>query len=286
MRELDLELSDGRRLHGYDTGGASGSLVVLWHHGTPNVGAPPEPLFAASDRLGIRWIGYDRPGYGGSDRRVGRAVGSAAGDASAVADALGVDRFAVMGHSGGGPHGLACAAAMPERILAVASVAGLAPYGGEGLDWFAGMAPSGESSLRAALAGREHKERYESSATGGDPGFVAADLEALVGDWSWFEGIARAGLAGGTGGLVDDDLAYVAPWGFDVTAVVAPTLLLHGAEDRIVPASHAAWLASHLPDAELWLTPEDGHISVLHRAAAALEWLQRHAGGDRPHHGS
>lgn len=278
MRELDLELSDGGTLHGYDTGPQSDGPVVLWHHGTPNIGAPPEPLFPTSDRLEIRWIGYDRPAYGGSDRRIGRDVASAAGDAAALVDALGIDRFAVMGHSGGGPHALACAAALPERVLAVVSVAGLAPYGGEGLDWFAGMAPSGENALRAALGGRVHKEHYEASAPGGDPGFVAADLEALDGDWSWFGGIVRAGLAGGIGGLVDDDLAYVAPWGFDISDVMAPTLLLHGTQDRMVPSSHAEWLASHLPAAERWLMPGDGHISVLHHAPAALEWLHGRAG--------
>ena len=278
MRELDIELSDGRMLHGYDTQPDGDGLAVLWHHGTPNVGAPPEPLFATSDRLGIRWIGYDRPGYGGSERRIGRAVGSAAGDALALLQALEIDRFAVMGHSGGSPHALACAAAMPERVLAVVAVAGLAPYGAEGLDWFAGMAPSGESSLRAALAGRERKERYESSATDGDPGFIPADLEALEGDWAWFGPIVRAGLAGGIGGLIDDDLAYVAPWGFDVAEVTAPTLLLHGTRDRMVPSAHSEWLAAHLPAAEPWLRPDDGHISVLRHASTALEWLHSHAG--------
>ena len=98
IREYDVELPDGRTLHGYDTGeeGRDDRPTVVWHHGTPNIGPPPEPLFPAAERLGIRWMGYDRPSYGGSSPRPGRDVGSAAGDAAAIADAAGVDRFAVM----------------------------------------------------------------------------------------------------------------------------------------------------------------------------------------------
>lgn len=128
VTESELELADGRRLHVHDTG-ADGSvrLTVLWHHGTPNIGAPPEPLFAASERLGIRWVSYDRPGYGGSTPLPGRNVASAAADVTRIADALGIGRFALMGHSGGGTHALACAALLPERVLGTVSVAGPAP---------------------------------------------------------------------------------------------------------------------------------------------------------------
>ena len=134
--------------------GRGGRLAVFCHYGTPNIGAPPEPLFAAAEELGIRWVSYDRPGYGGSTPYPGRDVASAAAYASTIADALGIDRFAVMGHSGGGSHALACGALLPERVLGVVSVAGLAPFGAEGLDWFAGMATSGAAELRAATEGR------------------------------------------------------------------------------------------------------------------------------------
>lgn len=133
--ETDLELSDGRRLHVYDTGAdnSDGRLVVFWHHGTPNIGAPPEPLVPAATRLGIRWVSYDRPGYGGSTPHPGRNTASAADDVSAIVEALGIDRVAVMGHSGGGPHALACGALLPEQVLGVVSAAGLAPLGAAGL---------------------------------------------------------------------------------------------------------------------------------------------------------
>ena len=105
-------------------------------------------------------------------------------------------------------------------------------------------------------------------------------IEAFAGEWSWFGPIVRAGLEHGLGGLVDDDLAYVAPWGFDPERVVAPTLLVHGERDRIVPSAHSSWLAEHLPAAELRLLPGDGHISVLREAPAALEWLSQQASRD------
>lgn len=279
VRETDLQLGDGRTLHVYDTGtdGAAGRLAVFWHHGTPNIGSPPEPLFATADRLGIRWVSYDRPGYGGSTPHRGRDVTSAAADVSSVAHALGIDRFAVMSHSGGGPHALACAALLPDRVRAVTIVAGIAPYGAEGLDYFAGMAPAGVASLHAAVAGRAAKEAYEATATEEDPGFIPADLAALGGEWSWFMKVVGPAMAAGPGGLIDDDLAYVAPWGFDPAQVTAPTLILHGGRDRVVPSTHGEWLAGRLPSAEVRRSPEDGHISILNSAEAALEWLRERA---------
>jgi pimeloyl-ACP methyl ester carboxylesterase len=280
VTETELRLKDGRTLHAYDTGadGTAGRLTVFWHHGTPNIGAPPEPLFPAAARLGIRWVSYDRPGYGGSTPNRDRDVASAAADVSSVADALGIDRFAVMGHSGGGPHALACGALLPERVLGVVSVAGLAPFGAEGLDWFAGMAASGAASLRAAAEGREAKERYEASTDeDADPGFIPADHAALEGEWLWFISVVRPAMENGPGGLIDDDLAYVAPWGFDPARVVAPTLFLHGGLDRVVPSSHSEWLARCCPSAELRLSSDDGHISVLDSGAAAMGWLREHA---------
>jgi pimeloyl-ACP methyl ester carboxylesterase len=272
VTETDLDLGDGRTLHVYDTGG-DGRLTVVWHHGTPNIGTPPAPLFPVSDRLGIRWVSYDRPGYGGSTPAPDRDIASAAAYTGSVADALGVDRFAVMGHSGGGSHALACGALLPDRVLAVVSVSGLAPYGAAELDWFGGMAPAGVASLTAAAQGRAAKEAYEASAGEDDPGFIPADHAALSGVWSWFGSVVGPAVEGGPGGLIDDDLAHVVPWGFDPAQVTVPVLLLHGDRDRMVPSSHSRWLATRIPSAELWLRPDDGHISVLDSAGDALNWL-------------
>jgi pimeloyl-ACP methyl ester carboxylesterase len=279
VTETDLKLGDGPTLHVYDTGAddAAGRLAVFWHHGTPNIGAPPEPLFAAAARLGIRWVSYDRPGYGGSTPYRDRDVASAADYVSCVADALGIDRFAVVGHSGGGPHALACGALLPERVLGVVSVAGMAPFGAEGLDFFAGMSDSGVASLRAAAEGRAAKERYESDAEYDPEMFTPEDHAALSGAWSWVLDVVNPAVEAGPGGLIDDDLAYVAPWGFDPARVVAPVLLVHGSRDRVVPSSHGEWLARHCPSAQLWLSPDEGHISILNQGAASMEWLREHA---------
>jgi pimeloyl-ACP methyl ester carboxylesterase len=278
VAEGDVTTGDGRVLHWYDTGGGvDHPLVVLWLHGTPNIGAPPEPLFAVSERLGIRWLGYDRPAYGGSTPRPGRDVASGAADVAAVADARGLRRFAVLGHSSGGPHALACAALLPERVSAAVGVSGLAPFGAEGLDWFAGMGESSAASLRAAVAGRTAKERHEAETTDADVAFTPADWEALAGEWSWFGKVVPPAMANGPGALIDDDLASVAPWGFDPASVTAPVLLAHGTADRMVPSSHSEWLANHIPAAELRLWPGDGHISVLLHAVEALEWLAANA---------
>jgi pimeloyl-ACP methyl ester carboxylesterase len=262
---MDLNLGD-RVLRVYDVGDGS---PVFWHHGTPNLGLPPEPLF----RPGVRWISYDRPGYGGSTPVPDRSVGSAATDISHIADALGLSQFAVFGHSGGAPHALACAALLPDRVTAAVAGAPLAPFDADGLDWFAGMVASAEASLRAAAAGRAAKEQHEASGVEYDMEFSEADLATLRGPWSWFGKVVEPALANGPGPLIDDDLAYVRPWGFDPASITAPTLLLHGDRDGITPPAHSQWLASRIPNAELRLTPGDGHISVLDHAEAALDWL-------------
>jgi pimeloyl-ACP methyl ester carboxylesterase len=278
VTETDLRLSDGRTLHIYDAHpGDADRLAVFWHHGTPNIGALPEPLFPAAARLGIRWVSFDQPGYGGSTPHPGRNVASVAADVSRIADALGIERSAVMGHSGGSTHALACAALLPERILGAVCVSGMAPFQAEGLDWFAGMAAFGAAELRAASGGRAALEDYLASTAVDPEQFTPADRAALSDAWSWLGVVARKGAEGGTAGMVDDNLAYVAPWGFEPTQVSRPILFLHGGQDRIVPSSHAKWLAHHIRPAQLWLRPEDGHISVLNSAASALEWLRERA---------
>ncbi|WP_245900896.1 alpha/beta fold hydrolase [Deinococcus yavapaiensis] len=280
MTETNLRLPDGRTLHVYDTEATSRRehFCVFWHHGTPNIGAPPAPLLAAAADLGLRWLSYDRPGYGGSTAKPGRDVASAASDVAAIADALEIEQFAVMGHSGGAPHALACAALLPERVRAAVSIAGLAPFDAQELDWFAGMSEASAASLRAASAGRAEKERYEAEAVFDPAVFTAADHAALAGTWSWLLDVVNPAVAAGPGALIDDDLAYVAPWGFDPAQVNAPVLLLHGEDDRMIPSSHARWLARRCPRAELRLCVGEGHISVLNFGVTALQWLRAHLG--------
>ena len=152
MKQFDLTLPDGRTLHGYDR--EAGQLPVFWHHGTPNVGEPPAPLFEAADRSGIRWVSFDRPGYGGSTAQPDRSMGSTADWVSAVADRLGLDSFALMGHSGGSSHALAAAAQLPDRTRAVVAVAPLAPFGVAGSRLVRRHGRSGVAGLTAARNGR------------------------------------------------------------------------------------------------------------------------------------
>jgi pimeloyl-ACP methyl ester carboxylesterase len=222
----------------------------------------------------LRWVSYDRPRYGGSSPAPDRDIASAAADVAAVADALGVEAFALLGHSGGGAHALACAALLPDRVRAVASISAMAPFDADGLDWFAGMGPASAATLRAAAVSRAARE----AVAGGDPDFTPADWAALDGVWSWLGEVVRPALAGDPAAPVDDDLAYVRPWGFDPATITARTLVVHGADDRLIPPAHGEWLAGHIPGAELRLVPGEGHISVLNHAREALAWLRLNSG--------
>jgi pimeloyl-ACP methyl ester carboxylesterase len=275
MIERDVPVGDGRVLHVYDTGPQDGGRIpVVWHHGTPNLGAPPEPLFAAADRLGLRWVSFDRPGYGGSTVAPGRTMASVAADVATIADALGIDRFAAMGYSGGGCYALGCAAVLGSRVRAVLTLAAIAPYGAGGLDWFAGMVPSGVAALGTAAAGREVRAALGASGFAYDTRFTAADLALFEGPWGWLGKVGGPALDAGPYGQIDDDVSYTHPWACDPAAIGAPVLLLHGAEDRIIPAGHGSWLAAHCPTAELRLSEGDSHFTIVTRAASGLEWLR------------
>jgi len=281
----------GRVLHVYDTGpaeaGSAGArdarLPVFWLHGTPQIGAPPAPLFPAAAEHGVRWVSYDRPGYGGSSPVPGRDVASGAADVAVIADALGFDRFAVLGQSGGGPYALACSALLPHRVIGAVSMSGRAPYPADGLDWLAGMRPGSAAELEATLAGREALTALLASEDDFDPEmFTPADHAALAGDWKWISTVVGPALEQGTGGLIDDALAAVRPWGFDPAAITVPVLLVHGTADRVMPSAHSEWLAHRIGgSAELVLVKDAGHISVFLAAPDALAWLAKlgsHAG--------
>jgi pimeloyl-ACP methyl ester carboxylesterase len=288
VTEADIHLADGRTLHAYDTradevtgrpGTPGPAVAVFWLHGSPNIGSPPEPLFAAAAANGLRWVSYDRPGYGGSDPHDGRTVASAAADVTAIADALGIGRFAVLGHSGGGPHALACAALRPERVIAAVSGSAPAPFDADGLDWFAGWSPGIAAENRAATGGRAALEAHWAGAESEDMSafFTEGDMAALGGSWSWLAGVAGQAMQEGNEGFLEDTLAAVRPWGFQLDAIRVPVQIMHGAKDKMVPCAHGEWLAAHCPAAELRIVPDAGHITVLDSAPEALTWLATRA---------
>ncbi|MBT0994915.1 alpha/beta hydrolase [Cellulomonas sp. DKR-3] len=263
----------GRTLRAHASAAPPDAPTVVWHHGTPQSGALLAPVVAAAARRGLRVVSYGRPSYGGSTPAPGRTVASAADDVAHVLDAFGVERAAFVGASGGGPHALACAALLPERATAAVSIAGLAPF--EGFDWSAGMAS--DAALRSATRGREARAAHTDD--DGVAGFVEPDWAALRGAWGALG--ADAGPAGEAwpDGVVDDDVAYAQAWGFTPQEVRVPVLLVHGGRDAVVPASHSRRLLELLPDAQLWLRPRDGHVSVLHALPVAFDWLVDLAAG-------
>jgi pimeloyl-ACP methyl ester carboxylesterase len=267
--EREIGLADGRLLHVHDSDDGD-ALTVLWHHGSPQTGALLEPLLLAARARGVRLVSYGRPSYGGSSPHPGRDVASAAADVAQVLDHLGLERVAVMGASGGGPHALACAALLPGRVAAAVSLAGLAPFDGSE-DWYAGMASDG--ALRAARKGREERARYAETEEFDEGSFNAADWATLDGAWAALGADVGRATAAGQDGLIDDDVAFVRPWGFDPAQVEVPVLLVHGGDDRVVPFPHARSLLRACPRAELWVRPRDGHIAVLHAVPVALDWL-------------
>ena len=266
--ERDVQTGDGRMLHTFDSGGDG--PVVLFHHGSPATGALLPPVLAAASVRGVRLIGYARPSYGGSTAAPGRDVAAAAGDVAAILDHLGVQTCGTFGASGGGPHALACAGLLPDRVRAVATLAGIAPYSEE-YDWFSGMAAPG--ALRAARAGRGARAHFAETEEFDPSVFVDADWAALQGEWAQLGADAGAAGAAGPDGLVDDDVAFASDWGISLDALTVPAWFVHGELDRMVPVSHARAMLSACPTGELWLRPRDGHVSVLSAVPVVLDWL-------------
>jgi pimeloyl-ACP methyl ester carboxylesterase len=264
---LVIDLTDGRELEVHEAG--TGEKVLLWHNGSPHTGAVLPPVLAAAQRRGLRVVTYARPSYAGSSPTPGRTVGDAAAEVEQLVDSLGIDRFVTVGYSGGGPHALAVAAVLGDRVSAVVTLASVAPFT-ESFDWFAGM--HGPEDLRAAHQGRDARAKRAELDEFDPEIFTPADWAALEGEWGVLGADANAAGEFGNDGLIDDDVAFTLPWGVDLSRVAAPTLLVQGADDRIVPPSHAEYLATLLPHAELWLRPGLGHVSIVTALADALDW--------------
>ena len=288
MSDRAVETRDGRTLLVHEAGDPSGSIVV-YQHGTPSDGRLFGPWAEDAGRRGIRLVGYDRPGYGGSTRDPGRRVADAAEDVLEVVDALGGGPFATWGISGGAPHALACAALASGELVAAAALAAPAPYGAEDLDWLAGMGEGNVAEFGAALEGedalRALLEEMSSGLLAASPEEIRdemasvlspVDFEVFSGDVGEFLGSSlRSALAAGVDGWLDDDLAFVADWGFAPNHLEVPTLVVQGEHDLMVPPAHFRWLEARVP-AEARFEPEEGHLTLYARFVPTVhEWLAR-----------
>jgi pimeloyl-ACP methyl ester carboxylesterase len=272
---FSLPLAGGRSLD-VDVSGPDGGTPLVVHHGTPGERSQYPPFAEAAAARGLRFVSASRPGYGGSTRQPGRVVADCAADTAVLLDHLGAGRCYTVGISGGGPHALACAALLPERVLACATIAGAAPFDAEGLDFLAGMGRENHEELGAALAGPaaleaylEREARTLARVTGEElatalGGLVSpVDAAVLTGDYADFlaDRLHRA-VAGGIWGWFDDDMALTRPWGFGLDGIGAPVTVWQGGQDRMVPFAHGRWLVAHLPSATARLLPGEGHLSI------------------------
>lgn len=280
--------ADGRRLAVRVSGNPAGRPVV-YLHGTPGSRVAPLPRERVLYHLGVRLITFDRPGYGESDRLLSRQVADVVPDVRAIVDQLGVERFAVLGRSGGGPHALACAALLPQRVTRAGVLVSIAPWAAEGLDWFAGMSESNVAeyttaayapeSLIARLAQAAAEIRADPMSHVSTLGpelpeddrrmMKDAGIRALLA-----KNFAEA-LRDSAAGWIDDSLAFCAPWGFDLSAIRIPVLLWHGETDVFSPLAHARWLAERIPSAELRVLPDTAHFRALEAVPDMLSWLIR-----------
>ncbi|WP_144711944.1 alpha/beta fold hydrolase [Curtobacterium pusillum] len=271
-----LVLRDGRTVLVDDTavGPDDDRPVLVWHHETPHTGRILDPIRAAADARGLRVIALTRPGFGGADPLPGRDVAAGARDLAEVLDgrgtARGTNRAVVLGGSGGGPHALAAAALLPDRVAAAAVFASPAPFA-DTPAWWDGMADDG--GLRSARAGREARIAWGASAAFDPAQFVDADWTALDGDWAALGRDASAAAEPGLLGAADDDVAFVTDWGFRLADVRCPVLVVQGGRDRVVPAAHGQLLADALPTATLDERRADGHVSVLSGVPQAMDRL-------------
>jgi pimeloyl-ACP methyl ester carboxylesterase len=269
---------DGRAL-GYEEIGDPEGAPVFMLHGTPGCRLSGRHPDASRVRAaGLRLVTYDRPGYGCSRRHRDRRVVDCVADVEAIADALEIERFAVTGGSGGAPHALAVGARLPERVTRVECDVGVAPYDAAELDWIAGMDPSNVRELGWALAGEEtlarelQREAQEAlEMVDDDPAALVRDFDlspsdrAVLGDpgvRDTLRASTREMFAQGIWGWVDDNLALIRPWGFDVEELRAPVEIRYGATDVLVPAAHGEWLAAHIAHATVTIDEHGGHLST------------------------
>lgn len=270
-----LTLPDGRHVDVTVTGPEDG-VPLVFHHGTPGSAVQVRSMQRAAHQHGLRLVTYSRPGYGDSTRLAGRTVASVVGDVAALLDHLGADRCLTAGWSGGGPHALATAAGLADRVAGVLVVAGVAPYDADGLDFLGGMGDGNIEEFGLALRGedalRPFMEREAVGLRAGDVAQMVAGLSSLLPEVDrevitdeFGEDLVASfveALRVGVDGWLDDDLAFTLPWGFALDDVTVPSFLWQGTEDLMVPFAHGEWLAGHIPGVTAHLEKGEGHLSI------------------------
>ena len=273
MDRFVLTLVDGRTLE-VTTSGNRSNKAVVFHHGTPGATSTWDDwLTEVSDQGGFA-IAYSRPGYGTSSRHEGRTVASNAADIADVLGQLGVERIVSIGWSGGGPHALADTT-LPHSAAAI-SIAGVGAYNAADLNFLDGMGEENHVEFKAATAGAQTLETWMKENT---PPIAVVTGDEIVEAFGGLIGEAdkqalNDGAAEGTAksyrqalvksfyGWMDDDLAFVEPWGFDISKISVPVELWQGNDDFMVPHAHGYWLEKHIPSAKLHFVPGEGHISL------------------------
>jgi pimeloyl-ACP methyl ester carboxylesterase len=272
--QISVSAAGGRQLQALICGPGEG-LPLVFHNGTPAGLVAFAPMVAAAAARGLRMVLYARPGYGASTPDPGRRVADAAGDVAAVLDEIGAEHFVTAGWSGGGPHALACAALLPGRCQGAATIAGVAPYVADGVDWLAGMAAENITEFGAALAGEAELAAFLAAAAAELRGITAdqvadglgglvsdVDKSVVTGEFASFMAASfNAAVDAGPAGWRDDDLAFIRDWGFALGGQ-APVTIWQGDQDMMVPFAHGQWLAEHVPAARARLIPGAGHLSL------------------------
>jgi pimeloyl-ACP methyl ester carboxylesterase len=275
-------MEDGRRV-GYALYGDPGGFPVLNCHGGLLSRNDVAPAHDDAHRLGARIISIDRPGVALSDRQAGHAmVDWAAGDAMSVLDALGVDRFSVMGWSLGGQYALAVAHALPRRVERAAVLAGCPPLDNPhrqaelnrmdrrfvtlstGRPWAARLA---FTALHAAARSAPALVTRRTCAA-----MPRHEAEAIRAQGKWL-GRTTEEAVRNSRGVVDEYRAMVSPWGFDPAGVTVPVAVHQGTADTLVPESWGCDLAGMLANATFHLHPGDGHMIGLTRRVDVLAAL-------------
>ncbi len=281
--EGNIAVGDDRQI-GFAEFGDPQGRAVFWLHGTPGARRqiPVEARVYAEERQ-IRLIGVDRPGIGASTPYQYHSVVEFADDLRTIADTLGIDKFEVVGLSGGGPYTLACAAAIPDRVIAIGVLGGVAPT--RGADAVAG----GVSTLIMAAAPvvRVAGAPLRLAASGlirlirpvAEPALYAyarispeADRQLLV--RPEFKAMFLDDLLNGSrkqlAAPFADVVVFARDWGFRLDEVKVPVRWWHGDRDHIVPFAHGQYVVSRLPDAQLYHLPGESHLAGLGRAEEIL----------------